>query len=843
MSAPPFAFAEAQFRHPWRPYQARVLAALDRHLADRRLHVIAPPGSGKTVLGLETLRRLARPALVLSPTVTIREQWIQRLEEDFPTAGTPPTLSRDALQPAELTFITYQGLYQLFHREQAAALLEALRAAGVAVIAADEAHHLRNEWWRCLDALQAALPDASTLSLTATPPYDAPQAEWRRYTGFAGEVDEEIGVPELVREGSLCPHQDLLLLFPPDPEPARDLQQFEARMASVPAILSLDTALVEHLACLPELCHPEQHLQTLTQDAQFWLAVAVLLGNTRWEATRPLLTALGLDGFPLPSFDLRWAEILLRGLLIDSLGELPSEQAEPLRSWLREHGGLHRRTLALREHPRQQRLLASATGMIDCVAQIVDAEYQNFGAALRLVVLTDHVRSEAFAPQPGDPVKLGVVPIFERLRQLQLPGVIPAILTGTLVVLPVSAWPAFERSLRQTGAVQDVAASTPLPHAPDYLRFALTSGLRQRVVAILTELFTEGDINLLCGTSALLGEGWDAPAINSLVLASGVAAHVSSNQLRGRAIRARRGHPHKCSNLWHLACVQQEEQAPADVAAHTHRPATAPASMAERFRGFVGLRGDEDCLESGLQRMGACAARMSPAAIDTWNRRMFGLAAEVHRLDRRWQRAIGSDRLDRGRQMRELRVPSGQFAQAHQWRIGTGFAGLLEPGLKRLARHLPLEPLLRYLLRRRIRALAWAVATAMIRSEQLPANCRPQVTQDGEACRVSLPDVDYLQAQRFIASLAELFDPLADPRYLVRSGESLFAVPASFGLRREDAEGFLAAWVQRAGAAELVYTRSSDGRLALLRAKEALLMHMPDWQLEQRMVWISGART
>ena len=41
------------FIHPWRSYQRRVLEHLDRHLENGQLHLVAPPGSGKTVLGLE----------------------------------------------------------------------------------------------------------------------------------------------------------------------------------------------------------------------------------------------------------------------------------------------------------------------------------------------------------------------------------------------------------------------------------------------------------------------------------------------------------------------------------------------------------------------------------------------------------------------------------------------------------------------------------------------------------------------------------------------------------------------------------------------------------------------
>ena len=59
--APPTATME--FRWPWRPYQRRVLAEIERHLGDRKLHIVAAPGSGKTILGLEVFRRQAdRPA-------------------------------------------------------------------------------------------------------------------------------------------------------------------------------------------------------------------------------------------------------------------------------------------------------------------------------------------------------------------------------------------------------------------------------------------------------------------------------------------------------------------------------------------------------------------------------------------------------------------------------------------------------------------------------------------------------------------------------------------------------------------------------------------------------------
>ena len=100
-----------QFRHAWRPYQARVIAELDSHLKDNHFHLVAAPGSGKTVVGLEVLRRLGKPALVFAPTVAIRDQWIRRFLDSFWNEAQPPYwLSTDLSEPRLLTITTYQSL-------------------------------------------------------------------------------------------------------------------------------------------------------------------------------------------------------------------------------------------------------------------------------------------------------------------------------------------------------------------------------------------------------------------------------------------------------------------------------------------------------------------------------------------------------------------------------------------------------------------------------------------------------------------------------------------------------------------------------------------------------------
>lgn len=100
------------FKYPWRGYQERVLADLKQYISNGALHVVAPPGSGKTVLGLEVMLRLDTPTLILAPTIAVRNQWVDRFCELFlQTAQMPDWISCDICQPSFLTVSTYQALH------------------------------------------------------------------------------------------------------------------------------------------------------------------------------------------------------------------------------------------------------------------------------------------------------------------------------------------------------------------------------------------------------------------------------------------------------------------------------------------------------------------------------------------------------------------------------------------------------------------------------------------------------------------------------------------------------------------------------------------------------------
>jgi superfamily II DNA or RNA helicase len=110
------------FGGTWRHYQALALQAFDddRSHGRRRTYIVAPPGSGKTLLGVEIVRQLGMRALVLVPNTAVQEQWL-RTAREFGAA--PGVAAADASAP--IACLTYQALCQL--DDPGEALAEAAR--------------------------------------------------------------------------------------------------------------------------------------------------------------------------------------------------------------------------------------------------------------------------------------------------------------------------------------------------------------------------------------------------------------------------------------------------------------------------------------------------------------------------------------------------------------------------------------------------------------------------------------------------------------------------------------------------------------------------------------------
>jgi superfamily II DNA or RNA helicase len=98
------------FRGRWRRYQEQALEAFerDRRVGRRSTHVLAPPGSGKTLLGMEIVRRLGMRALVLCPNSAVQAQW-KKTAGLFGASDGAAAADPDA----PIACLTYQSLCQI----------------------------------------------------------------------------------------------------------------------------------------------------------------------------------------------------------------------------------------------------------------------------------------------------------------------------------------------------------------------------------------------------------------------------------------------------------------------------------------------------------------------------------------------------------------------------------------------------------------------------------------------------------------------------------------------------------------------------------------------------------
>lgn len=896
VAEPKTLFARMRFSGRWRDYQERVLAEFETLLADRRVHVVAAPGSGKTVLGLELVRRLAAPALILAPTRTIRDQWSARLVPLFlrqPPAEDEVSASLDA--PSQMTVATYQALHGIWAEDGGVrfrALCERLGGHSSITLVLDEAHHLRREWWSALEALIAALPQVRLIALTATPPYDAPFIEWTRYEAMCGPIDLEIGVPELVRNGDLCPHQDHILFSAPDVDTLALLDRRRRATAALQAELRTDVALLDFFESHPWLTDPKAHAEKILEAPEVLSSVLVHLAAAGRRPPRAPLALLGIRAGEIQAPSGFWLEVLLNALLFRMPGTFPigGRRIKWLRAALHEHGLITGGAVRLGQTRADFALMAQSLAKLDSIVTIAQAEAETLGTDLRMVVLTDHVRAgELGSAARADykPAKLGVVPIFERLRRAAIPGQKLAVLTGSLAILPESAAAAFVRAAHEAGISDPGSLLKDFAGCPGHLKVEASGADSHRLVELFTTLFCEGELTLLVGTQSLLGEGWDAPAINSLVLASNSAAFMLSNQMRGRAIRVDPSRPDKVSNIWHLATIERLPRNPIEEWAdrlnwgylNNSDAITSDFDLlSRRFRAFEGIsNSDSTLIESGFVRLSWTGA----GGIDQANAFTLDCARKRDATAGRWRRSLG-DATSRAH-VRETASPNyaprqlswsdtlgwlaasavssamtaavyelGQITDNMEFvALGMAVGGAMTlaalPKLAKAAwlaaRNGSLEQSLRQVGRSVVIGLNQAGVISD--AESMSACFRIRRSSSG-SIDIVVDGVSRAAERAIIAAIGEILGPVQNPRYLLERRSWLMglkrrdyhAVPAAIGQRKEFAEAFCQVWCNRVGNSRLVFTRTSEGRIALLRARARSFAAGFQRRVDRRSAWL-----
>jgi superfamily II DNA or RNA helicase len=856
------------FNHSWRPEQQRVLDNVLGYLDDKRIHIVAAPGAGKTVIGIEIFNRLNLKALVVSPTRLIRNQWLERITDFLPSDEIPNWCSATISDCKKFTATTYQGLFSLDKKinqndEQAQfqCISQWFTQQQFKLLILDEAHHLKAAWWKVLMKFVELNNNLIIISLTATPPYDASPQEWSRYQKLCGPVDEQISIPELVRSNSLCPHQDYIWMVKTDEKNVTSLIRHQQNLAKF--IKSLENhAELNYLISTHQWLDENQVIEVndLFYDLDECIALLSLLKHRQRALPDRLLSILEITPDEIPAMSLSSWEELLQGFLDGK--HYPQAQVietfrEALATLLKSKRFLKNKRITLDSTKRKLDAFNKTQERIKACFDIAHLEYKCRKDWMRLVVLSDFIRDEKFQlALDGLEAPTGAYPIFHYFihhfeNKLSLKTVL---LTGRLAIIP--------REL--IAAVADLLPNNKTVDFEDYSEnkdFVVVTNKTDELSAAFTELHKNGTVLIIIGTRSLLGEGWDAPHVNALVMATQTGAYVTSNQIRGRAIRIDTSDDMKTSSIWHIVAV----------AANSSYNKYIFNDLHKRFKTFAGLHANELKIESGIQRL-TLLDELNPEEniINQSNQIMSKrLNDDIFNLQARWQNALEKvthHRLKTGLQIdfekskqnnlsRYVAKLDSQVSQRYKKYKRLSLASLLFApiaisltGLSSLIPVLSASGVItassfvinKFINSRAVVGLnpkqySQLFATVVLetlhqldlmQTNKINIKSGLIITEvDDGYFRFSLANHTHKDNEVFLEALSQLLEEIKRPRYLIAltkkpSIHDIFPVPAIFGINNKSANVFLNQWkkhLPKFKQSHLIASSSEQGRSILLK--------------------------
>jgi len=866
-------FKKLKFCNNWRSYQNEFLSNFETHIADNHLHVIAPPGSGKTILGLEIMRRLNKKTLILSPTLTIRNQWHDRLQNFFIENSDFDDFSFDINDPKDVIFSTYQSLHSFFKKcASKEDYFNYFKKNKIEVLILDEAHHLKKEWWNCLYDLKLHQKQ-TVVALTATPPYDSDALEVSKYFKLCGAIDDEIAIPDLIKEGDLCAHQDYVYFSEPTDFEINFISDFRLKVASFIDSLPLNIHLLSIIENHRFVTKAPLFTSEIYSNPEYFSSLLIFLNHCKKEIVKENFYVLGFekkDIIEIPKFDIQWAQVLLQNILFYDRKNLIENELflEELETNVRKVHAIEEGFVDFIGTKKLYRSLSNSSSKLLSIVEILQSERQNLGNNLRGVVLTDYIKKEFLAVSEIDKIdRLGVLPIFHLLRN-SLPKQEIAVLTGSIVIIHNDLIAEISKN------IELIYESLAVDNAFSVLKI---NGSSSQIVQLITNLFEEGKINILIGTKSLLGEGWDAPSINTLILASFVGSFVSSNQMRGRAIRSLKSNKNKTGNIWHLVCLDSTDS----------NGGNDIATLKRRFDAYVGISNQEPVfIESGVDRL-HLPTNFTDFQYKLFNAETLLISQKRTSLIKNWNEAVekgttlsreikhyfqGKNEYQVEKKQKfndvvkntiveltigisvflpqfliknlNILITKGTLAFVYALLTGLGIAfgaktykaikayiqfGFLHKNLNKIGKCL----------------LDAMIENSFIVTDKKQIEIQSYLNNKGDAI-LSIKGVSEFESGLYINALEQIIMPIQNPRYLILKTnwfrknfeiENFYAVPDIFGDKKENSLVFEKHWKIHIGNSKIIYTRFLEGRKLLLKARMFHLSNSLDKTTKKAVIW------
>jgi superfamily II DNA or RNA helicase len=458
--------------------------------------------------------------------------------------------------------------------------LNHLKEAGVRLVILDECHHLVGHWGRILNGISEYLDNPVVVGLTATPP-DAEEADatdWSIYETLLDEIDYEVPVPAVIKDGFLAPYKDLCYFVRPTDDELEYISNTSDRMQEILDVLQHVTEGEDRLSLNQWAYQTLEKMELPLRPAKNWGEYEKRFTTFAWAAR--VLLAKDDVSLPTNARELSQEEIddcedllaycvpvidpYVRLYLMRTKNAQHLELANRVKSHLRLLGSQITETGNQRCASPVTRILAYSKSKALALIPILTREQEMLGEAIRAVVVCDYEKTSAVAPEVShilDSEVGGAVAAFRTLLQdSDTDRLDPVLVTGSTVLVDDDLYLIFHEYASQWLQQKGYEVELRWGDQDGYrmLKARGADWVPRVYIELVTEFFQAGYTRCLVGTRGLLGEGWDANKINVLVDLTSVTTSMSVNQLRGRSIRLDGDVPRKLAHNWDVVCLAPE---------------------------------------------------------------------------------------------------------------------------------------------------------------------------------------------------------------------------------------------------------------------------------------------
>jgi hypothetical protein len=448
--------------------------------------------------------------------------------------------------------------------ENGRAFVEQLKNAGPLLLVLDECHHLLEVWGRLIGELLDELPNAMVLGLTATPPEALTADQALLVDELFGAPLYRVSIPAVVKAGDLAPFAELAWLTTPTPSEdqwlAEEAERFrelvtqltDPSFGSIPFLQWLDARFVASRSPWLTLVKEQPDVCRAVLRLHHVGMIGLPSGARMQEEHRTAPTA---DDWVLLIDDWLSGRLTKTGLAQDEQVVEAVRRALPSVGYQWTTRGIRRGRSPV------DRVLARSESKAAAVVQICVQEHLNLAERMRMLVLCDHERAGATLPadltgvidqQAGSAHAM----LTALVEAPETGGLDPMLVTGKTVAGAPSTLAAFlawlpDRALAASLRVEPLGEGSTVEQV-------VGPWETRDWVGQVTAYFQDGHTQVLVGTRALLGEGWDAKRITGLADVTAVTTITSVVQTRGRALRTDPLWPEKVAVNWSLVCVSDK---------------------------------------------------------------------------------------------------------------------------------------------------------------------------------------------------------------------------------------------------------------------------------------------